>query len=91
MPTRESDAELASGVRLVKSALAAQIATVITLRKLTQQRAADELDLNQPQVSEIMCGKTDRYSIDTLLRLVRRLGYVTEVRFTPIDPQTDPQ
>ena len=63
------DAEAA----LVKSDLAAAIATTIRQRGLTQEQAALLLGIDQSRVSRIICGKLAHYTIDRLLRFLALL------------------
>jgi predicted XRE-type DNA-binding protein len=46
----------------------------------TQAEAASLLGVSQPRVSDLMRGKIDRFSVDTLIALLERTG--AEVRVT---------
>lgn len=43
-------------------------------RKWTQRRAAEELRISQPRVCHLMGNRIDRFSTDTLIVLLGRLG-----------------
>lgn len=43
-------------------------------RKWTQRRAAEELGISQPRVCHLMGDRIDRFSTDTLIVLLGRLG-----------------
>lgn len=51
----------------------------------TQSSAAHFLEVTQPRVSNLMNGKTDKFSIDTLLGMLFKLGYSLDMRFNPIN------
>ena len=59
---------------LAKSELAAQIAEVITKRKLTQAQAAALLGVDQPKVSALLRGRLTGFSTDRLIRFLTMLG-----------------
>ena len=59
---------------LFKAQLIWQISDAIAAQNLTQVRAAELLGLKQPDVSDLINGKTYRFSTDRLLRLLNRLG-----------------
>jgi predicted XRE-type DNA-binding protein len=59
---------------LLKAKLIWQISDTIGARKLTQGEAAKLLGLKQPDVSSLLHGKTNDFSVDRLLRLLNRLG-----------------
>ena len=59
---------------LAKSELAAQIAEVITKRKLTQAQAAALLGGDQPKVSALLRGRLTGFSTDRLIRFLTMLG-----------------
>jgi predicted XRE-type DNA-binding protein len=46
----------------------------ISTRGLKQAEAAKLLGVTQPRVSELMRGRIDLFSIDTLINLLARLG-----------------
>jgi len=47
---------------------------LIKKRRLTQARAAKLLGVTQPRVSDLMRGKIELFSIDTLVEMLGRLG-----------------
>jgi predicted XRE-type DNA-binding protein len=68
---------------LAKAELAMEIYAVIEARKLTQKKAAKLLGIDQPRISDIVCGKLSRYSIDRLIRFLRLLGKDVEIHIKP--------
>ena len=52
-------------------------------RGLTQARAAKVLEVSQPRVSDLMRGRIDLFSIDTLVEMLARLGIAVTVRTRP--------
>lgn len=51
----------------------------------TQSSAAHFLEVTQPRVSNLMNGKTDKFSIDMLMRMLFKLGYSLEMGFNPLN------
>ena len=60
--------------RLVRSDLMIAIGRVLKSRKLTQAQAAEILGVTQPRVSDLVRGRIDLFSIDTLVDFLARLG-----------------
>jgi len=60
---------------LVKADLVHAIATVIEQRDMTQVEAADLMGIKQPNVSLLLRGRTENYSVGRLITLLNRLGH----------------
>lgn len=58
----------------VRSELMLNLQKVITARGLKQAEAAKALGVTQPRVSDLMRGRIDLFSIDTLIDMLARLG-----------------
>jgi len=58
----------------VRSNLMIHLQQAIAKRGLKQAEAAKLLGVTQPRVSELMRGRIDLFSIDTLINLLARLG-----------------
>ena len=58
----------------IRSDLMFQLAKIIESRRLTQAQAAKLLGVTQPRISDLMRGKIDRFSIDTLIELLGHAG-----------------
>ena len=56
--------------RLAKAELARVVRRIITRKQWTQRRAADELGIAAPDVSDLMRGKLARFSQERLERFV---------------------
>jgi len=67
------------GEALAKAELAAQIATSIAGRGLNQTQAAELLEVNQADVSDLVRGKLKGFSTDRLLRFLNALGRDVEI------------
>lgn len=57
----------------LKAQLVREIRDILKGRRITQAKAADLLGLKQPDVSAIVNGRTEKFSIDRLLRCIRSL------------------
>ncbi len=57
-----------------RSDLMIQLTRILETRGLTQAAAAKLLGVTQPRVSDLMRGKIDRFSIDSLVELLSRVG-----------------
>jgi predicted XRE-type DNA-binding protein len=58
---------------LLKAQLVREIRDILKRRRLTQIAAASLLGLKQPDVSALVTGRVGRFSLERLLRCVRRL------------------
>jgi predicted XRE-type DNA-binding protein len=57
----------------LKAQLVREIRAIIKRRRLTQTKAATLLGLKQPDVSALLNGRVHKFSLERLLRCVRRL------------------
>lgn len=67
------DAEEAQNLK-VRSDLMIEIAKLIEARGLTQAEAAELLGVSQPRISDLVRGKIDRFSVDTLIEMLGHAG-----------------
>ena len=66
----------------IRSALMGTVRQVITDREMTQAQAATLFNVTQPRISDLMRGKIDLFSIDTLVEMLSRAGVRIELRTT---------
>ena len=66
----------------IRSALMATLRQILQDKKLTQAQAAELLEVSQPRVSDLVRGKIDMFSIDTLVDMLARAGVRVHVRTT---------
>ena len=66
-----------------KSALARQISIVIKEKKLRQREAEEITGVNQGDISKIINGHCDRFSIDRLFSMLLKLGQDIEITVHP--------
>ncbi len=59
---------------LVRADLLIQVQKRITSRRLTQAETAKMLRVTQPRVSDLLRGRIDLFSTDTLIDMLARLG-----------------
>jgi predicted XRE-type DNA-binding protein len=64
---------------LVRADLLLQLQKTLAARALTQVRAAELLQVTQPRVSDLLRGRIDLFSTDSLIDMLARLG--VRVRF----------
>ena len=67
----------------VRSDLMVKLQKMITARGLKQADAAKLLGVTQPRVSDLMRGRIDLFSIDTLVDMLARLGIRTKLVLQP--------
>lgn len=67
----------------VRSELMLHLQKTITARGLKQADAAELLGVTQPRVSDLMRGRLDLFSIDTLIDMLARLGVRAKVVLQP--------
>jgi len=63
----------------IRSELMLNLQKTIAARGLKQAEAARLLGVTQPRVSDLMRGRIDLFSIDTLIDLLAKLGIRTKV------------
>jgi predicted XRE-type DNA-binding protein len=67
----------------VRAGLMLNLQRAITAREVTQAQAAKLLGVTQPRVSDVMRGRIDRFSIDTLIDMLARLGIRVTLTLRP--------
>lgn len=67
------DPEEAQNLKL-RADLMIELTKVIEARDLTQAAAARLLGVTQPRVSDLVRGKIDRFSVDSLVEMLGRAG-----------------
>jgi predicted XRE-type DNA-binding protein len=66
----------------IRSELLMQLQKAIRSQGLKQVEAAKLLDVTQPRVSDLMRGRLDLFSVDTLIDMLARLGIRVRVVFS---------
>lgn len=64
----------------VRSSLMISLCKIIESRHMTQAQAARLFGVTQPRVSDLMRGKIDLFSIDTLVDMLAIAGFQVNVR-----------
>lgn len=59
---------------LLRADLLIHVKDLIKKRKLTQQQAAKLLGVTQPRISDLVRGRIQLFSLDTLVDMLTRLG-----------------
>jgi predicted XRE-type DNA-binding protein len=68
---------------LIRSDLMIRLADHIRKRRLTQARAAKLMGVTQPRVSDLMRGRIELFSIDTLIEMLSRLDVSVSIVTKP--------
>jgi predicted XRE-type DNA-binding protein len=76
------DAEEAENLKL-RSDLMIALSKMIKARRLTQARAAALFGVTQPRISDLIRGKIDRFSVDTLVAMLGHAGAHVELVVRP--------
>ncbi|GAC1423303.1 MAG: helix-turn-helix transcriptional regulator [Burkholderiaceae bacterium] len=63
-----------------KVRLAVRILESIEARGLTQAQAAELVGLKQPDISNLRRARLNNFTLDRLLRILRRLGYTVQLQ-----------
>lgn len=67
-----------------RSDLMIELTKIIKARRLTQTAAAKLLGVTQPRISDLMRGRIDRFSIDSLVEMLghagMRVGFILKPR-----------
>lgn len=69
---------------LIRSDLMNQVAELIKRRRLTQARAAKLMGVTQPRISDLVRGRIELFSIDTLVDMLARLGVSVSIVTKPM-------
>jgi predicted XRE-type DNA-binding protein len=72
-------------IKALKAKLAIALVEMIRNRDWTQAVAAEQLQVTQPRMSNLVRGKLEKFSIDALLQMLVRAGYKLETDFDPTD------
>lgn len=64
---------------LVRSKLVLEIERIVKARGLSQAAAAKAMSVSQTRVSELMRGKVDLFSSDSLIDMLARLGFTVRL------------
>jgi predicted XRE-type DNA-binding protein len=67
----------------IRSVLTATLTRLIEASELTQAQAARVFGVSQPRVSDLVRGKIDLFSIDTLVDMLARAGMKVELTAKP--------
>lgn len=67
----------------LKTQLFMVLITLIREKGWTQAKAAEELKVTQPRMSNLFNGYLDKFSIDTILEMLVRSGYKLDADFNP--------
>lgn len=73
---------------LAKAELARQINNLIKKRKLTQVKAAELLDIDQPKISALNTGRLSGFSLDRLLKFLTILGQDVTIKISKARSKT---
>jgi predicted XRE-type DNA-binding protein len=72
-------AEDAANLKL-RAMLMVELEKYIQEKHLTQKRAAERLGVTQPRISDLMRGKIELFSVDTLITMLTHAGLKVDVR-----------
>jgi len=64
----------------VRAMLMVELEKHIRDKRLTQKRAAEQLGVRQPRISNLMRGKIDLFSVDTLITMLAHAGLKVDVK-----------
>lgn len=65
---------------LIRADLMIQLTKLIGDRGLTQKQAAAALGVTQPRISDLVRGRIDLFSIDTLVEMLTHLGIAVTLK-----------
>jgi predicted XRE-type DNA-binding protein len=64
----------------LRARLMVELEKHIREKRLTQKRAAERLGVTQPRISDLMRGKIDLFSVDTLITMLTQAGLKVDVK-----------
>lgn len=65
----------------LKSKLMMVITTIIRDNEWTQKQASVQMDVAQPRISNLMNGQISKFSIDMLIEMLGKVGYLMDISF----------
>lgn len=65
---------------LIRSKLMVEIKKYIERERLTQAEAAKLFGVTQPRISDLKRGKIEIFTVDTLIKMLSRIGMTVSVR-----------
>ena len=68
------NADEAANLQL-RSRLMIEVDKALAEKEMTQQAAAEMLGISQPRISDLRRGKVEKFTIDTLVNILTRLGH----------------
>jgi predicted XRE-type DNA-binding protein len=71
----------AAGLK-ARAEVAHELIAEIERRSLTQSRAATLLGVTQPRISDLMRGRLDLFSLDTLVDMAGRVGFKIDIKLS---------
>ena len=64
----------------IRSVLMQELTAFVTSTTMTQKEAAQRFGVTQPRISDLMRGKIDLFSIDTLVNMLTAAGLHVDLR-----------
>ena len=64
----------------IRSVLMQELTAFVTSTRMTQKEAAERFGVTQPRISDLMRGKIDLFSIDTLVNMLTAAGLHVDLR-----------
>ena len=77
------DSPAEAGNMRVRADLMIQIREVVRRRRLTQQRAAKLFGVTQPRISDLVRGRIDLFSVDSLIGMLSQAGMRVTISVKP--------
>jgi len=71
----------AAGLK-VRAEVAHELIAEIERRGLTQRRVATLLGVTQPRISDLIRGRLDLFSLDTLVDMAGRVGFKVDIKLS---------
>lgn len=77
------DSAIEAASMKLRAEIANEVIERLRVRKVTQSKAAELLGVTQPRISDLMRGRLDLFSLDSLVDLADRAGLQTRVVVRP--------
>lgn len=71
----------------IKSKLMIILSMMVRDEELTQEQASKKLGVTQPRISNLMNGQLSKFSIDILLEMLGKFGYLLDITFNPMNKE----
>ena len=84
-PFHASEAPEVASKNVLKADLTIMIRDIIDEKSWTQKQAAQNLNVTQPRISDVVNGKIDKFTLDNLFSMLDQLGFRAQFTYGSVE------